>query len=400
VAYVVKRYPRYSETFIVNELLAHEAAGLDLEIFSVRPPIDAHFQDVISRVRAPVTYVPSDSAKAATLWHVIQQTAQILPGLWPKLAYAAGEDALDLLQGLWLAGEVRRREITHLHAHFGNVAASVARLAAYFAGIPYTLTAHAKDIFHQDVVSDALSCKLRDAAAVVTVSDFNEHYLHEHYGDAAARVTRIYNGLDLERFRFEAPHSRPRIILSVGRLVEKKGFDVLIDACKLLKNEGVVFTCQIIGSGPDEAALQAQIARLNVQDVVALSGPRPQREVIAAVQGAAVFAAPCVVGSDNNMDGLPTVLLEAMALGTPCVSTPVTGIPEAIFDGETGLLVPQRDPCALAVALRRLLDDAALRVQLATAARQRIETEFNVVQSTARLRDLFAAAQQRVAACV
>lgn len=392
VAYVVKRYPRYSETFIVNEVLAHESAGMQLDIFALRPPIDTHFQDTIARVRAPVSYVPSEDLKAATFWSLLEQTSMTLPGLCAKLPYARHADSRDVYQAMWVARAARERGITHLHAHFGTSATEVARLAAYFAGISYSFTAHAKDIFHESVVAADLQRKLRDAAAVITVSDYNVAYLQNHYNHVTARIERVYNGLDLDTFPFKSPREREPVIISVGRLVEKKGFNDLVDACAILKKWGTQFRCQIIGSGELEADLQAQIQYLGVEDVVELAGPRPQRAVIAAVQGAAVFAAPCVVGSDNNQDGLPTVLLEAMALGTPCVATPVTGIPEAIRHNDTGLLVPQHDPAALAAALQRLLDNAELRVHLATSARQLIEARFNVEHSAARLRAIFAAA--------
>src|SRR5262249_30826288 len=161
-------------------------------------------------------------------------------------------------------------------------------------------------------------------------------YLRAAYGAAAGHVQRIYNGLDLERFPFEVPRDRPARIISVGRLIEKKGFGDLIEACGMLARRGRPFHCQIIGTGELKSDLRAPIERLRLQDQVELLGARPQLEVIQHVRSAAVFAAPCVVGQDGNRDGLPTVLLEAMALGTPCVSTDVTGIPEVVRDGETG----------------------------------------------------------------
>jgi colanic acid/amylovoran biosynthesis glycosyltransferase len=392
VGYVLKRYPRYSETFIVNEILAHEAAGLDIEIFSLYPPNDDHFQDAISHVRAPVTYLTAYGLKAADLWTVLGEASALVPGMWDALEIARGEEVRNVYQALLLARAVKLRGISHLHAHFGNVATTVARLASHFTGVPYTFTAHAKDIFHESVQLDDLERKLNDAASVITVSNYNLDYLRETFGPAAERVRRVYNGLDLDRFHFTAPYERPPVIVSVGRLVEKKGFSDLVDACALLVSRGRDFKCQIIGTGELEAALQAQIERLGLQDIVELLGPRPQYELTRHVGSAALFAAPCVVGSDGNRDGLPTVLLEAMALGTPCVSTGVTGIPEVLHDEETGLMVPQHDPASLASAIERLLMDADLRVRLATQARRLIEDEFSVHRNAARLRDIFSAA--------
>ena len=394
VGYVVKRYPRYSETFIVNEILAHEAAGLNLEIFSLLPPEDGHFQDVISRVRAPVFYLPSKGLKATDFWSALEEIGKTSPERWNSLEAARGEDVRYIYQALVLASKVRLRGISHLHAHFATASATVARLAARFAGVPYTLTAHAKDIFHESVRPDDVRRKLADAASVVTVSDYNLEYLCKNYGPAAQRVRRIYNGLDLERFPYASPRERSPRILGVGRLVEKKGFAVLIESCAILADKGREFTCQIVGTGPQERELRAQIARLGLEGRVDLLGPRPQSELARYAQGAAVFAAPCVVGADGNRDGLPTVLLEAMALGTPCVSTAVTGIPEVINDGVTGLMVPQRDPAALAVAIESLLEDPDLRDRLAGRARRLVAAEFDAHRNAAHLRDIFRAADE------
>jgi glycosyltransferase involved in cell wall biosynthesis len=402
VGYVLKRYPRYSETFVVNEILAHEAAGLDIKIFALRPPSDTHFQNIISQVRAPVTYIRkpiqgrvSDSLNslaptaASYFWAELQEASKVMPEFWSKLAFAQGEQASTVYQAAWLAQEVKLKGITHLHAHFGTVATSVARLASHFTGVPYTFTAHAKDIFHESVEFADMKRKLQDAATVVTVSDYNLDYLHKTYNLDANQVQRIYNGLDLQQLQYASPTERPPLIISVGRLVEKKGLSVLIDACNILKQKNYEFQCQIVGTGSLESALHQQIIDLGLQSIVKIVGPRPQNDVFQLLQQAAVFAAPYVIGKDGNRDGLPTVLLEAMALGTPCVSTDVTGIPELVRDGETGLIVPQHDAEQLAIALGKFLTDSVLRVKLATQARQLIESEFDIHRNTGVLRELF-----------
>jgi colanic acid/amylovoran biosynthesis glycosyltransferase len=390
IGYVLKRYPRYSETFVVNEILAHEAAGLEVEIFALRPPSDTHFQDIISRVRAPVTYLSASGIKAADFWTALGGAAVSSPGLWTALGEAGSEDARDVYQAALLAREARLKGITHLHAHFATASTTVARLAAKFAGIPYTFTAHAKDIFHESVCPEDFRRKLEEAAGVVTVSDYNLRYLRENYGPAAERIRRVYNGLDLKRFTYKAPLHRPSRIVAVGRLVEKKGFADLIGACATLAASGRRFTCEIVGSGELEADLRGRIEQSGAGGIVRLIGPRPQAEVVRLVQEAAAFVAPCVLGEDGNRDGLPTALLEAMALGTPVVSTDVTGIPEVLRDGETGLLVPQRNPAALAGVISRLTRDSTLRIRLADRARRLIETDFNVHANAAHLREIFA----------
>jgi glycosyltransferase involved in cell wall biosynthesis len=388
VGYILKRYPRYSETFIINEILAHESAGLAVEIFSLRPASDTHFPEQVERVRARVTYLPSEG-KAAEFWAALEDAHESFAAFRSFLRLAKDEDALVGLQSLLIAYAARQRGLTHLHAHFATAATAAARLAAHLTGLPYSFTAHAKDIFHDDVRSDDLSCKLRDAAAVVTVSDYNCAHLRERFGRAAAGVRRVYNGLDIRNFPFAAPRDRTDRIVAVGRLVEKKGFADLVDACAILARRGRAFSCDIIGGGELSAALQSQINALGLGERVRLRGALPLSEVTHAVREAAVLAAPCVVGGDGNRDGLPTVLLEAMALGTPCVATPVTGIPEVVRDGQTGRLVPEHNPADLADALHQLLDAPQVRVRLATAARALIEANFDIHKNTARIRDLF-----------
>ncbi len=389
IGYVVKRYPRFSETFIVNEILAHEAAGRSLEIFSLGSCTDTHFQNAISQVRAPVNYLPAESPKSADFWRTMQQAAALLPGGWEAFEALRGENIRELNQALVLALHVRERNIRHLHAHFATTPTAIVQMAARLAGVSHSFTAHAKDIFHESVDDADLARKLRRAGAVITVSDFNFKYLTERFGADARHLVRLFNGIDLANFPYADLAVRPPRILAVGRLVEKKGFDVLIAACAELVRRGVAFQCDIVGVGEMESALAGQIAGANLSERVRLLGSRPLREVGALMQGAAALAAPCVVGGNGDRDGLPTVLLEAMALGTPCVSTDVTGIPEVLRHGETGLLVPQRDPLALADALERLLADATLRSGLARAARGLIEAEFDIVRNAARQRAIF-----------
>lgn len=377
VGYVVKRYPRFSETFIVNEILAHEAAGRAVEIFSLHPPNDTHFQCLISRVRAPVTYLTADGLRAADLWSELTASDPGQPEYWPSLGAMRGLGAREVHQAARLARLARERGLGLLHAHFASAATGVAEAASRLAGIPFTFTAHAKDIFHESADETQLRERLSRAARVITVSDFNVRYLQERFGPAARSVCRLYNGIDLPRFRHASPKQRRPHIVAVGRLVEKKGFGVLLDACQRLQKQQTEFTCELIGGGELEGDLREGIHSRGLADRVHLSGPLPQADVVQRVQSAAVLAAPCVVGADGNADGLPTVLLEAMALGTPCVSTDVTGIPEVIQHQRTGLQVAQHDAEGLAAALGRLLEDADLRVELSRNARDLIERDFD-----------------------
>lgn len=406
IGYVLKVYPRFSETFVVSEILAREARGQQIEIFSLRPPADPRFHEMLARVQAPVHYV-GRARKVTDLWDILREAAQVVAPSPDVLGELLRADVSDAAQALHLATLARRQGITHFHAHFASVSATVARLASLLTGIPYSFTAHAKDIFHESVVPADVAAKLRDAHHVVTISDYNADFLRRNYADAltGTPLHRIYNGLDLESFTAPAL-SRARaeepggtgdpLVLGVGRLVEKKGFDILIDAVGLLHRAGRTVRCRIVGDGDQRDSLQARITRAGLDDLVTLTGPLPQQNVRAELGRADVFAAPCVVGSDGNADGLPTVLLEAMALGVPSVSTDVTGIAEAIHHEITGLRVNQHDAGQLAAAIERLLDDAQLRLDVTAAARDLVERRFDSRVQARRLDEALTGAADAV----
>ena len=389
VGYVTKMFPRFSETFILTELLQVERLGVDVEVFSLRPPTDGRFHAGLADLRAPVSYLRSSGIRAADLWAALAETAAEFGDLGPQLADLLRLDVRDALQAAELARLVRQRGITHLHAHFASAGAGVARAAAAIAGIGYGFTAHAKDIFFDYDEPQQLDRKLADAAFAVTVSDFNLRHLQASVGSPAGRLVRLYNGVDLERFRFQAPGDGPPTVLAVGRLVEKKGFAVLIEAAATLRDRGLALRCDIIGDGPDRDALAQRIRAAALDQQVQLVGARAQQAVIEAMRRATVLAMPCIVSADGNRDGLPTVLIEAMALGTPVIGTTVTGIPELVRDGRTGLCVPPGDPLALADALERLLLDRALRQRLARAAREAVCRDFDIDRNARQLRALF-----------
>lgn len=390
IAYVLKMFPRFSQTFVVNELLAHQAAGHTMDIFSLRLPDDARFHEAVSRIESEVHRIKRPAGRSASLMATLNQAMQTIPATAEVIRDNPGVIASDMEQAMQLALQVRKLGIDHLHAHFGTVATTTARLAARMAGITYSFTAHAKDIFHQSVEPDVLRNKLADAAVVITVSEFNLRWLQERYGDAAQRVVHINNGLDLDEFPYLDPGDRQQLIFAVGRLVEKKGFEHLVLACEELRNQGLNFACEIAGGGMLAGSLNRLIKEKDLTEQVRLLGPQPQAVIRHKLHEASVLAAPCVVAADQDRDGLPTVLLEAMAMGTPCVSTDVTGIPEVLEDGITGLAVDQGDAVGLAAACRRLLEDATLRSRLAKQARRRIEEHFDIQHNAGRLREILA----------
>ena len=396
VGYVLKRYPRFSETFVVNEILALEKAGVQVDIFALGPVSETHFQEAISRVRAPVHRIRHQFHDTELYWQLLVQARKTLPE-FRRLAHLADEhDWVTVGQAVLLAMQAQSKGIRHLHAHFGTQAATVARLAAAFAGIHYSFTAHAKDIYHQYEEPVQLDLKIRDAAFTITVSDYNVDYLRTHFGAPTDRTHRIYNGLDLSAFPYNPPINRPSHVVAVGRLVEKKGFPFLIEAIGLLRDRGIDCRCTLVGDGPLRPQLQKQIEDLGLTDRVQLAGVRPLTEVSAFLKGAAVLVAPSIISEGGDRDGLPTILVEGMALGTPCISTQVVGIPELIRDHETGLCVPPNDAKALADAIAEMLGNPTMARLLADNAHALIESEYDVHRNTARLRDLFARSIQVV----
>jgi glycosyltransferase involved in cell wall biosynthesis len=398
VGYVLKMYPRFSETFIVSELLAREAAGERFVIFSLRPPVDPRFHPELARVAAPVSYLDRPG-KPSTLWAALRDAVAAQPALADGMARVLPEllaaEVDDAVQAVILARAALDAGVTHLHAHFASMATTIARLASLLSGIPYSFTAHAKDLFHEEVDPVDIARKLRDAHHTVTVSDFNVEYLTRMHPAEVQSLHRIHNGLELDRFPFRSsarPATRgteqPFRIVAVGRLVEKKGFALLLDAAARLHEAGLAVSVDIVGDGALREDLAARIDRLGLRGRVRLLGSLPQNDVSAVLAGADVFVAPCVVGADGNADGLPTVILEAMALGVPCVATDVTGIPEVVRDGDTGLLCRSGSVTDLVQAVQRVARPDFDIEGITRRARQLVEDLFDSALQARRLRDL------------
>jgi colanic acid/amylovoran biosynthesis glycosyltransferase len=394
IGYVLKMYPRLSETFVLNELLELERQGIRLHIFSLKTPDDGIFHGDVARLRAPVTYVPESRLSSVPAFARAHRQAfatdrvRYQSALRAVLRRPRPPTAKHFVRAGYIAPLLHRLGIRHLHAHFASTAGSVALHLNRLTGVPYSLTAHAKDIYRHDIDREQLVAKIRGASFTVTVSDFNKGYLSRLV--PGSRIVRIYNGLDLDQF---SPNGRarrePPLILGVGRLVEKKGFADLIHACALLRERSRRFRCAIVGKGPLEAALRSRVDELGLGSSLELSPPVSREELLTLYPQAAVVCAPCVVGSDGNRDGLPAVLVEAMALGVPVVATDVTGIPELVADGRTGTLVPQHDPHALAEAIERVLDDPDSAAALARTGREVVERDFDLHRNAMQLRSLF-----------
>ena len=389
IAVVLKGYPRLSETFIAQELLALERAGLTLSIFSLRKPTDAKVHPVHREIAASVSYLPE---------YLHEQPLRVLKAWWkarrlPGYRRARATWLSDLRrdptrnrvrrfgQALVLAIELPRG-IDRLYSHFIHTPGSVTRYASLLTGLPWSCSAHAKDIW--TTPDWELAGKLDSAEWTVTCTQVGRDRLASLAADAGS-VHLSYHGVDLERFPRFTTARRPRDgrdaadpvrLLSVGRAVEKKGFDLLLAALAQLPRD-LAWSWTHIGGGERLATLRQQAAQLDIATRLRFLGAQAQEAVLAEYRAADLFVLPCRIAEDGDRDGLPNVLMEAQSQGLCCVSTRVSSIPELILEGSTGLLVPPDDPGALAVALREAIGDPALRSRLGAAGEARVRSAFD-----------------------
>jgi glycosyltransferase involved in cell wall biosynthesis len=377
---LVNGFPRLSETFVLSELLDLERRGLRLHLVALRRPEEIVRQQALERLRAPVEYLAD-----GTLWsrRVAVRTAHAALLLRRGASYL---DALaDVLRSpdfsrsalagaALLAHRLMRLGSPPLYVHFAHKPGTYGRFAARLAGVPYALSAHAKDIWLTE--PRELTAKASDATVVLTCTEEARAYVQGLVG-GATRVHRIYHGIDVPQRLPTVERTGTPVVLVVARLVEKKGVDVLIRAAARLHATGAEFAVRIAGEGPEWARLQRLAHELGVAERVSFLGPLTESEVRGEYTRATVFALPCQLLANGDRDGLPNVLLEAMAHRLPVVSTTLAGVREAVVDGESGLLVAPRDEVGLADALERLFADGALRARLGTRARERVAERFD-----------------------
>lgn len=392
LAYLFSRYPVVSQTFCDSEMLALERFGFQIEIGSLNRPPNSFRHERLDRLRAEIHYPPpteileaateEDSGFQAALGGMIREHEE---------RHGASFKPAVRARNAWYFGrKFRELGVQHVHVHFANRATHTA-LFLKKLGLPFSFTAHAQD-FMVDLGSEALLAEMvREAEFVVAVSDFSRALLLEMCPGEDHKVVRIYNGIELDDFprAGSQPSGGALRIVSIGRLIEFKGFQYLIQACGLLKRRGVAVDARIIGEGPWRAQLQDLIAREGVQDSVQLLGVRSQEEIKELLGQADVFALASIVDSAGASDILPTVITEAMACALPVLSTTVAGIPEMVVDGTTGLLVPPKDAPALADAIARLAGDADLRRDFGQAGRQHAENLFSLDRTAAVLGERF-----------
>ncbi len=393
-------------TFVYREVMALRGAGLSVPTFSVWQPEGGKLSPEAEPLIDDTYYIFPLRLRqfvAAHLRYALGRPRRY----WGALGFGFAaphaswrnrwRTLMHFAQSIPLAAESERQQIDHLHVHFALNATTLAMFVSRLTGITYSFTAHANDIFCNPIL---LPEKIRGAEFIVAISEFNRRFLHDLVpgNETLNKIHVVHCGIDTERFAPAASLSGKQpddnhlpTIVAVGRLVEKKGFPYLVEACQRLVERGYHFRCLIIGpAGPEQPRVAHLIQSYGLSDQVKLMGVVFQEQMSELLSRATVVTLPCVVAQDNDMDGIPYSLMESMAMGIPVVSTCVSGIPELVDGEQTGLLVPPHDADALADALGRLLDDAPLRQRLGEAGRQHVLNKFELEQNSRELLSLFA----------
>ncbi len=402
---ILKGYPRISETFISNEIRLLEEQGFTIHIFSMRKPREAFTHASINRIRAQVTYLPSSlflglprfiRPNLKVLLHHPREYGRALGLVLRRFKRTRKIATLKhLLQAGYLVNAMQGLDVRHLHAHFAHSPTSVAMFASILSGIPFSFTAHAKDIYTSD--ARQLTEKMDRASFVVTCTRYNLAYLRK-LAPAHKPLSAVYHGIDLELFTPREKPVQPRppyTLLTVARLVEKKGLPTILKALCILKDAGIAFRYVLIGTGEEKRAIQQQVSDLHLNDRVEMTGTLPHEKVLEHYGAADLFVLACRVAQSGDRDGVPNVLVESLAMGVPVVATTVSALPELITHEQSGLLVEPDDPEHLARAMERMLTDTALRERVIREGRKKVVEDFDNRKTLQELGEIY----QRYAGC-
>ncbi len=393
--YVGAQLPKLSETFVTRELLGLRRQGYAVHAASLRAPEDGLGDEALERLGQEALPVYGAGA-AALLRDALAEVATNTEGAAAVLRLALRDALLatDLPLGarpklfaqaaaaLALARRARPLRVSHVHAHMAHAPATVAMYVSQALGVSWSFTGHAADLFRDRAL---LSEKLARASFVACISRWHRAFYRRSGAITPDRLPLVRCGVDPHEFE-PAAERDPRLVAAVGRLVDKKGFDVLIEAMAALRARDLDLQCVIVGEGPQRARLEARCRALGLEDRVELVGARPNGEVRRLLARSAVTALPCRTSGDGDRDGIPVVLMEAMASESAVVAGDLPTIRELVVPEETGLVVPPGDPAALARAIERLARDEVLRRRLATAGRRRVLAEFSADVNLRRLR--------------
>jgi len=399
---ILKGYPRISETFISNEILLLEKLGFPIHLFSMREPRENFTHESVTRIRANVDYLPETLLRPLPrlIYHNFLLALQ-KPAVYARALKIAAQRFIRTrksatIKHLFQAGYLVHhllpgRTITHLHAHFAHSPTSVAMFTSVLSGLPFSFTAHAKDIYTSD--PRQLREKLALARFVITCTGYNRRHLSQLYDGEPDSIFHVYHGIDTGLFSVhQETHqvpAKPYQILTVARLTAKKGLPTVYRALKELQARGIPFEHILIGDGEDRQKVLALIKGLDLNTHTRWLGTQPHDVVLDHYRQAHLFVLGCEVAANGDRDGIPNVLLESMAMGVPVVATAVSAIPELVETEKTGLLVPPGQPKQLAEAMIRLLTDRALRTRVISAARQRVMQDFDNRVLVKQLADIF-----------
>ena len=397
LAYVMSRFPKITETFILYEIVELERRGIPVEVFPLlreqqpvvnpeaRPLVDrAHYQPLVSPaiLAANAARIVGSPRSYASTW------SEMLRGTWGNSNFFLGALAYFPMT-VHFAREMQRLGVTHIHAHFANHPALVALAAHRMTGIPFSFTAHGSDIH---VRQKFLDRKIEAASFVVTISDYNKRFMVEHcQGRHEEKIHVVRCGVDAEVFRPSSTRTegaRYRIVC-VASYEEVKGHRYLLDACARLRERGVDFVCDLVGDGPLQQDVAARVESAGLGSHVVMHGTMPRERVAAMMREADVVVLPSVFTARGDREGIPVVLMEAMAVGLPVVASRISGIPELVLDGRTGLLVEPTDSDGLARALEKICQDPALARSMGEAGRRHVLKEFDLQKNTEQLIELF-----------
>ena len=389
VAYVFERFPSFGQTFCYREVAELRRQGLHVRVFSIRTPADELDEAWSRDIVEDVEYLPPEATLVPEVIRLLRDDPSLSVVRKTVETWGRQSDFLRLYQAVYIGTRLRQEGVGRVHAHFAGMASRTAFWIQKMFGIPFSFTAHANDVFAPKEFTIGLDQLMHAAEAVITVSDYGANFLRAKFPADARKVRRIYNGIHLSAFPRANFGAAVASIISVGRLIEKKGFADLISACALLKHTGRNFHCDIVGDGPLQSSLEAQIRDLAVAPEVRLVGAENQEQIAARLAAATVFALPCTTEKDGGMDNLPTVIMEAMAAGLPVVSTRLAGVPEMVQDGITGHLVAPGSQKELADTLGRLIDDRDRARAFGEAGCAFAQERFAIEKSAGALLELF-----------
>ncbi|MGE0621962.1 MAG: glycosyltransferase family 4 protein [Pseudomonadales bacterium] len=392
VAYVMSRFPKLTETFVLDEILEMERQGVRVEVFPLWREKEAVVHPAVRQLAQRANFLPALDLEILrdTGYWLLHQPKRLLGALADvirdnrrSLRYLAGALAA-FPKACTMARRMQAQGVCHVHAHFASHPAAIALVIGRVTGLPFSFTAHGSDLHREQAM---LERKVAEAKFVVAISDYNRRFILEHAGaDKADKVVVVHCGVDPNVFpRADVSCGGLRIVCT-GTLHAVKGQRFLLEACQRLSQAGTDWSCHLIGDGPDRPELERLARDLGIADLVHFHGSRTQEQVRALLGTMNVGCAPSVPTADGRREGIPVALIESGACGLPLVASRLSGIPELVVDGECGLLVPPGDVASLADALLRLADDRELRQSLGQQARARVSRQFSLTAAVNSLR--------------